>query len=167
MKKYFLLPHRFYAIGWVLVGVALLVGLLDFWGVLPILSSKMFSLFPDYHIWGNGADINVECSGIITTNDSWYDEIEMISAYVGLYFVSMSALKEEDEMPLLLRLRSLMWAFTVSTVFFITLVLVYGMYWIYILVCQEMFIFLLFILRFHWELYKMKITTSRNKEEDQ
>ena len=105
MKKYFLLPHRFNAIGWVLIGVALLVTILDFADALPAFSSKVFSVVPDFS-FGN--------EGFIVTNDSWYDEIEMVAGYLGLYFVAMSALKEEDELTLLLRLRSLMWAFTAN-----------------------------------------------------
>lgn len=152
MKKYFLLPHCFYAIGWVLVGVALLVSILDFSDVLPTFSSKVISVIPG-RIFG---------TGFIMSNDSWYDEIEMITGFLGLYFIAMSALRKEDEMTLLLRLRSLMWAFTANTILFVALdLLVYGYSWVYILIYQGMFIFLLFILRFHWELRKMKISISK------
>ena len=71
-------------------------------GVLPSLSSKVFTLFPDYQVWGNGTDNGIKSLGLFTTSDSWYDGIEMISAHLGLYSVSMSALNEEDEMTLLL-----------------------------------------------------------------
>lgn len=71
-------------------------------GVLPSLSSKVFTLFPDYQVWGNGTDNGIKSLGLFTTSDSWYDGIEMISAYLGLYSVSMSALNEEYEMTLLL-----------------------------------------------------------------
>ncbi len=159
MKKYFLLPHRFYAIGWVLFGFALLVTILDLsTDVLPSFSSKVFSLIPDFVCGG---------TDFIVTNDSWYDEIEMVSGFLGLYFVAMSSLKEEDELTLLLRLRSLMWAFTVNTILFIALVLfVYGFIWIYIMLYQGILIFLLFILRFHWEIHKMRVSANQTKEDE-
>lgn len=57
-----------------------------------------------------------------------------------------------------------MLAFTVNTVLFFALeLLVYGIYWVYILGCQGLFVFLLFILRLHWELHKMKILASLDK----
>ena len=86
--------------------------------------------------------------------------------FLGLYFVAMSSLKEEDELTLLLRLRSLMWAFTVNTILFIALVLfVYGFIWIYIMLYQGILIFLLFILRFHWEIHKMRVSANQTKED--
>ena len=157
MKKYFLLPHRFNAIGWVLIGVALLVTMLDCADALPAFSSKVFSVVPDFS-FGN--------KGFIVTNDSWYDEIEMVAGYLGLYFVAMSALKEEDELTLLLRLRSLMWAFTANALLFIAFeLLFYGFPWLYVMMYQGMLIFVLFILRFHWEIHKMRAETHNEKEE--
>ena len=157
MKKYFLLPHRFNAIGWVLIGVALLVTILDCADALPAFSSKVFTVAPDFS-FGN--------KGFIVTNDSWYDEIEMVAGYLGLYFVAMSALKEEDELTLLLRLRSLMWAFTANALLFIAFeLLFYGFPLLYVMMYQGMQIFLLFILRFHWEIHKMRAETHNEKEE--
>ena len=78
----------------------------------------------------------------------------------------MSALKEEDELTLLLRLRSLMWAFTANALLFIAFeLLFYGFPWLYVMMYQGMLIFLLFILRFHWEIHKMRAETHNEKEE--
>lgn len=154
MKKYFLLPHRFVAIGWVLLAVAIMINVLDWNGLLPNWGTcQVLTLIPDG-------------GKFVTTNDSWSDEIAMVSAYLGLYFIAMSALREEDELTLLLRLRALMWSFTVNTVFFVALaLLVYGWNAMFIFIYQGLFIFVLFILRFHWELRRMRHETQQNGED--
>lgn len=145
MRKYFLLPHRFLAIGWGLLVLGAVLNALEWAGLLPAIGGgTVFTLIPN-----DGS--------FLTVNDSWTDEVEVTAGYLGLYFIAMSALREEDELTLLLRLRSLMWSFTVSAVLFVALdLLVYGFNWLYVVLYQGLFIFVLFILRFHWELRKMR-----------
>lgn len=155
MRKYYLLPHRYERIGWVMFLVSVLIIIAAYFlDVLPPMGdTTVFTLLPSYG----------RLHGFLTQNDSWWDEIGFVMLYVSLYFISMSSLKKEDEMTLSIRLRSLVWALTTTTILLVVVELfVYGFGFLYVMMFQGIFIFLVYILRFKYMIYKMK---KENNEE--
>jgi len=161
MKKYLLLPHGFERIGWAMLIVSLVLMVAEMQEWLPNFHGHAFSLIPDTSSWTSTDGLgNVEKVGGMrfwVTNDSWWDEIYNTMLYCSLYFIGMARVRQEDELTLMLRLKSLLWAFMVNTgLLVVATLIIYGWGYIYVLIYQPVVIFVLFIGRFKYELYQLR-----------
>ncbi|MCF8371178.1 MAG: hypothetical protein K9H64_06135 [Bacteroidales bacterium] len=156
MKTHFLLPHSFKKIGWILMAMS--IPLIAF-GELDFL--KEISIFAIYNsgfpLGGSAAE-----SGFFRIiNDDIQFEIVSLLLIVGGLFVAFARVKKEDEFIAKIRLESLVWAtwahFIVLTIMVLS---VYGIDFLYIMFANMFTILVLFIIRFHFVLYKSRKSLS-------
>lgn len=137
MKNTLLIPHKYKAIGWVVLAVFSLVGLFAMYG----------NLNPPYFIVMVGG--NVE-TNLLTT-------IALIGVIAGLIMVCFSREMDEDEFILLVRLKSWQWAVLISYILLaITSLVVYGLDFLSVMLYNMFTIPMVFIIRFYWSLYRLK-----------
>ncbi len=147
MKAHYLFPNSFKKFGWGIFSVSIIIGLLfdepDFLKVKVL----AFSLA--------GFSETSKFFHLITNNI--FGEIISIMIIVGAMLVAFSAEKNEDELISKLRLDALAWAtYANYIVLIIAIIFVYGLEFLSVLIFNMFIILTLFILRFHWLLYKHK-----------
>ena len=144
MKKNYLFPHRFKAIGWVITGITLAATVASFvfdWN--PDL--KMPALYDD---WTTGGHFFRMAESSLVT-------FIMIFMTIGLVLVGFSREKVEDEFVRQLRERSLVWATLVSAAVFLFVTLtIYGMVYMYFAYSIYFVFLLLFIIKFNVSLHR-------------
>ncbi|MFC1733389.1 hypothetical protein ACFL6I_24075 [candidate division KSB1 bacterium] len=156
MKTRFLFPNSFKKIGWILLVISILLILWNiFFGDISIL--KNVTIFA---IYDSGIPIFGQTEGnqfFKLIQDDFQFEIISIFFITGGLLVSFSKLKNEDEFISKLRLESLVWATYVHFILlFIMILTVYGLIFLNILLINMFTILVLFIIRFHFVLYKAK-----------
>lgn len=156
MNIKFLLPNKLKKIGWILIIIS---GILVLWS----------NVFGSINIFENVTILAIYNSGIPLL-DSGYEsgffniikddidfEIITILFIVGGLFVSFSKLKNEDEFIMKIRLESLLWATYIHFIFLLVLTItVFGIAFFNVLLLNMFSILILFILRFHFVLFKAK-----------
>lgn len=154
MKKNYLFPHRFKAIGWVLVIVAV-VGYLclpeEFHFKVPALCLDAL-LDDDVEIGIFDDDNKIGIFHMATANCLSF---AMPLLTIGLLFVGFSKEKVEDEFVQYLREQSLIWATYVTAVLFIVAtLLIYGLAYIYVPYLLFFVFLILFITKFRIEVHR-------------
>jgi len=149
-----LLPNKFKTIGWLILIPTSILGLVV--------------IYTDYSIeW-----LNIKTFAILnkdfgkSTEMFTYLETNLINTILGSLFiigallVSFSKEKTEDEHISSLRLSSLMWAVLLNyLILLLSFILVYGLSFLDIMVYNMFTVLIIFILRFHYLIYKnSKIT---------
>lgn len=156
MKIKYLFPHRFNKIGWIVLIIGLIMGIYSlvngfsetdgiykyfkinffvFWFDFPFQESKFFQF----------SRINI------------YNAVVGTLLIVGSLMVAFSKQKEEDEFIAKIRLESLVWATYVNyIVLLIAFIFVYGAPFFNVMLFNMFTILFFFIIRFNWELIKMK-----------
>lgn len=130
MRTNYLFAHKYKKIGWALGAMSLVVAAIYLW-----------------------QDCNAEYSII----DEWLDELTLVLSTLAMVLIGFSAEADEDECILSLRMKSLMWAVKVYAVVFIAgVVSIYGFGFIYFLSSQVLILLLIYIIKFHYELYKFR-----------
>jgi hypothetical protein len=152
MNNKLLLPHKFKIIGWIILALAMVIGLapLCLSNDIAGIKANVFSIFPTIAIAGKNSDrwfsiINVDIT------------LTLICALfiIGAFFVGFAKTKKEDEFISSLRLNALSWAVVVNyALLFIAVLFVYGLVFLNVLMFNMFTIFIIFILRFHYLLYK-------------
>lgn len=158
MKTHFLFPHRFKKFGWLLFVPAFLLGTylyvsgFDFDEHLKVF---VFSIYEDDWVFGKEFFKPIQ-NGIA-------DEILTFLIIVGALLVGFSRTKQEDEYISKIRYESLVWAtyFNFAVVLFATLFF-YGFSYFHVMVGNIFTILIFFIVRFHFELYKLN--SSKDEE---
>jgi hypothetical protein len=152
MKKTFLFPNYFKKIGWIIVPPSLIILILNIFEIIPVnFGFYFFGLSKGTGIFQHS---NWSCS----MNDTDFaTTILPIIIVIGLAFISFSKEKIEDEMITRIREKSIVWAIIISSVIFVlgTLFL-YGIVYLYFLGSFIYLVLLLFILKFHIELSRLK-----------
>ncbi|MEI6090272.1 MAG: hypothetical protein WCR42_07470 [bacterium] len=157
MKTRYLLPHSLKLPGWIILGIGIVLGI--FWLIF------MDNIkFPTYMpaLYNNDFDQNNRGWLVMITNGSIVDEIAGLFLIVGSLFVALSKEKVEDERFMKIRLDSLVWAVIVnSIVLIISLFMVYGLAYIYIMSISLVSLPLLFIFKFKYSLIREPDTEKK------
>lgn len=140
MKSKFLLPHAYKKIGWFISLPFIFLGFT--WTYLTEADSKLSTMV--------GQQIG-------RAMGDYSDEFISIGIFVGLLLVSFSREKDEDEYISKIRLESLQLAVLVNYVLLIlATVFIYDMAYFNVMIYNMFTILLIFIIRFHFLLYRQK-----------
>ena len=176
MKTKNLLPNRWKPIGWVLLVLFIPVG---FWCLIsdedfPI-QAEITIPWPfdnEYSLSGtvSNGGANFSGSSIFPENNtgtltlSLIDEIISLAIIAGLILTGFTQVKNEDERTAQLRLGALQWAIYGNTlVLVLCIIFVHGLPFLNIMIYNMFTPLLIFVLRFHWLLFKEAREISRNE----
>ena len=151
MKSRFLFSHHYKPIGWVIFVIGFILGIIlmlnDYnypeWevSVFPLISENDFFSKPAFE-WS-------------TNNIA--DEMVSVFMIVGGILVSFSKTKDEDEYISKIRMESLIWATYVNyIILIISILFVFDISFFNVLIFNMFTILLFFMVRFHYELFKLK-----------
>jgi len=151
MKSRFLFSHHYKPIGWVIFVIGFILGIIlmlnDYnypeWevSVFPLISENDFFSKPAFE-WS-------------TNNIA--DEMASVFMIVGGILVSFSKTKDEDEYISKIRMESLIWATYVNyIILIISILFVFDISFFNVLIFNMFTILLFFMVRFHYELFKLK-----------
>jgi hypothetical protein len=163
MKTKFLLPPKFKNFGWILMGTSILLSIwINVIGDIPFLANAKilciyYSGFPlEQHPASNPffqihrTNLQLDIIGIL--------------AIVGCLFVAFSRLKTEDEYISKIRLESLVWATYVNFILLIVAIIaIYGIDFLDVMLYNMITILILFIIRFHFIIYRLKKIKENEK----
>ncbi|TDQ32323.1 hypothetical protein [Zeaxanthinibacter enoshimensis] len=155
MKTRYLFDPKWKKWGWIILIPAILLGLFTVitdWEP-ALLDIEMYGPFiTDYS--GEGSE-----SGYLDNN--LMNEICGILLILGGLLVAFSKQQEEDEFIQKLRLESLVWATYGNYIILILgFVFVYDFGFFWVMLFNMFTVLLLFILKFHWDLWKLKQSLS-------
>jgi hypothetical protein len=92
------------------------------------------------------------------------NEIFGILVIVGSILVAFSKQKNEDEFISKIRLESLVWATYVNyIILLLSFLFVFGMGFLWVMILNMFTILLFFIIRFHWQVYKLKLKVGHGE----
>jgi hypothetical protein len=92
-----------------------------------------------------------------TVNNNILNEIIGVLIILSSIFVAFSKEKEEDEYILKIRLESLVWAVYVNYgILLISLLFIYDFSFLYVMIFNMFTVIIFFIIRFYWQLNKLK-----------
>ncbi len=151
MKARYLFPNSFKKVGWVIFSVSIVMTLIFF--MLEegpkFLDFKVFSL--------EVSNIFEGSKFFHWIKNNLFDEITSLTIIIGAMLVAFSAEKVEDELISKLRLDALVWAtYANYIILVISIILVYDLEFLWVLVFNMFTTLVLFVIRFHWLLYKHK-----------
>lgn len=151
MKTRYLLPKSFKKIGWILLIIGFVLGIVllinDF--EYPSFEVKVYSIIK------GGALFNSDKSHFIKTNI--FIEIAIYLITIGGLFVAFSKEKIEDEYIQKIRVESLVWATIVNYILLlIATILLYDFAFLDFMTINMFTVLILFIFKFNLELYKLK-----------
>jgi len=156
MKNTTLFPYRYKHIGWILLSIGLVCGILLALGYadeIAFFDWKVLSLklFPERAAFG------WERPWVDWITNNWLDELAMLTTILGGLLVAFSKEKSEDEFIGQIRFQSLMWATIVNyTILLLCVVFVYDLSFLNIMIYNMFTILFFFIIRFNWSLYRSK-----------
>ncbi len=158
MNTKFLLPHTYKKLGWWLFFPSLILAILTFFGDYEPewLEFKVPSLFHDDFTFFSDED-NKGFKIMNLTKNNMANEIVGVLLLVSCMFLVFAREKDEDEMIMKLRLESLLWATLVNGLLVLfCLLFTYDFTFYFVMVFNLYWIFLLFIVRYHWVLAKFR-----------
>jgi len=151
MEKTYLLPHRFKKMGWILLGLGLVLGI----------AMRFFGIDSDY--FGRIPFLGIVTENFLTSNKHFFeiaengflDELVAVLIILGGVLVGFCKTKIEDEFILQMRLSSLVWSVYVNYgVLFLAVLFVFDMPFFDVMVLNMFTVLLFFIIRFHILLHK-------------
>lgn len=157
MKTKFLLPYAYKRIGWILFFPALILASLVFFGDCEPewLDVKVIKVFPEEMSLFSGKEETKGPVGISENNIA--NELAGMFLLVSCMLLVFSRTRDEDEFIMKLRLESLLWAALVNGLLVLfAIIFTYDFTFFYVMVFNLYLLFLLFIARFHWVLYKFR-----------
>lgn len=158
MKTKFLLPNTYKRLGWWLFFPALILASLVFFGGYEPdwLDVKVPSLLHDDTIFiGDNHDKGFKIMNLAENNIA--NELTGVLLLVSCMLIVFGREKDEDEMIMKLRLESLLWAALVNGLLVLfCLLFTYDFTFYFVMVFNLYWLFLLFIVRFHWVLNKLR-----------
>ena len=156
MKINYLFPNKFKNIGWIILIPTFIFGLLAFinGGLSPeFLDFNVPAIFI-YEFFGEN-----KLFGIIENNIM--DEILLILIIISSILVAFSKEKSEDEYISKIRLESLVWAVYVNYgILLLTILFIYDYAFFNVMIFNMFTILLFFVIRFNWQLLKLKNSAS-------
>lgn len=152
MKSRFLFSHKYKPLGWVLLVVGSILGVV-----------LMLNDF-DYPSWEVQVFPLIGEEGILSSNTafewSWNninDELAAFLLIIGGILVAFSKTEDEDEFISKIRMESLIWATYVNyIVLLLAILFVFDMAFFNVMICNMFTILFFFIFRFHYVLFKSK-----------
>src|SRR5690606_3579819 len=155
MKINYLFPHRFKAIGWIILLPSVVLGLFS-------VLTQYHPGFLDHRVFTVWDDQLFEDTKVLTlTSNNILNEITGILIIVGGILVAFSKEKLEDEFMAKVRLESLVWATYINYfILFLGLILVHGFGFLWFMVFNMFTILLIFIIRFHYAIYNLNRTSG-------
>ena len=156
MKLNFLFPNKYKKIGWLILIPSAIIGLstliyeyepsfLDF-NVPAIFVDELFS-------------VNKKTFRMVTNNI--LNEILGVLIIISTFLVAFSKEKSEDEYISKIRFESLAWAVYFNyAILILTLLFIYDLAFLWVMVFNMFTVLLFFIVRFNWQISKLKTTTS-------
>lgn len=151
MKTSYLFPSHYKRIGWIFLIPSIVIGVISLiYEIEPqALEFKVPALFIDKFLGEN------KLAGIVTNN--LFNEIIGVFIIVSSVFVAFSREKFEDEYISKIRLESLVWAvYTNYIVLLLALLFIYDYSFMFVMIFNMFTILLFFIVRFYWQLNKLK-----------
>ena len=155
MKINYLIPNRYKKIGWAILIPSVILGLVHFFfNYEPdFFNTRVFTIFDDGK-WDAPLILT------FTENNIW-NELIGVLIITSSIMVAFSKQKHEDEFIAKIRLESLVWATYINyAILLFGLILVYGFGFMWVMVFNMFTILLIFIIRFHWAVYKLNRTES-------
>lgn len=157
MKTKFLLPHRFKRLGWILFVPALVLAAFQFFGNLepewldwPVPKFFHRDIVLGQHEAPAQAFVEFETNNVA-------DELVSALLLVTCMLLVFGRERDEDEFVMKLRLESILWAALLNGLLVLAAILLtYDFAFFYVMVFNLFLLFLLFIARFHWVLYKFR-----------
>jgi uncharacterized protein YacL len=151
MKTRFLFSQQYKSVGWFLLIVGILLGIIlmlnDF--EYPTIEMPVYPLIGEHDVFSKPP--------LEWSKNNIIDEIAAILIIIGGIFVSFSKTKDEDEYISKIRMESLIWATYVNyIVLFIAILFVFDLTFFNVMICNMFTILLFFIARFQFMLYKFK-----------
>ncbi len=157
MSTSYLFPYRFKIIGWILFVPSSLLGLyiVDNGHPPNLFQTRVISLLHESFIDTSGDTVYSLFFKVVENNI--LDEILLILAIIGALFIAFSKEKNEDELINKIRLDSLVWAtYTNYIVLIISTMFVYEITYLWVMIINMLTILIFFIIRFNWQLAKLK-----------
>ncbi len=158
MKTRYLFPNSYKKIGWILLVIGLILGI--------VLLVNDFE-YPSYEIkvWTpikSGALFESDRNHLIETNI--FTEIAIFLITAGGLLVAFSKEKIEDEYIQKIRVESLIWATFVNyIILLIATLLLFDFNFLTFMTINMFSLLLLFIVKFQWELYRLKKMDKNEK----
>jgi len=151
MKTRFLFSHTFKPVGWFLLIIGIVLGIIlmlnDF--DYPTIEMAVYPLIGERDVFSKPP--------LEWSKNNIADEIAAILIIVGGILVSFSKTKDEDEYISKIRMESLIWATYVNYIVLLVAVLfVFDLTFFNVMICNMFTILLFFIARFQFMLYKSK-----------
>lgn len=156
MKLNFLFPNKFKRIGWFTLIPSAIIGLLT-------LIYEYEPSFLDFNVPAIFADelfsVNKKTFRMVTNNI--LNEILGVLIIISSLLVAFSKEKSEDEYITKIRFESLAWAVYFNyAILTLTLLFIYDLAFLWVMVFNMFTVLLFFIVRFNWQISKLKTTTS-------
>ena len=151
MKTRFLFSQQYKSVGWFLLIVGILLGIIlmlnDF--EYPTIEMPVYPLIGEHDVFSKPP--------LEWSKNNIIDEIAAILIIIGGIFVSFSKTKDEDEYISKIRMESLIWATYVNyIVLLVAILFVFDLTFFNVMICNMFTILLFFIARFQFMLYKSK-----------
>lgn len=119
------------------------------YGELAFFNARMFALIME-PIFG-------KTTYFMVTENNLIEELATIFTILGGVLVAFSKTKDEDEMVHHIRTNALIWAVYVNyALLLLACLMVYGLSFNWVVLVNLISILLFTILKFHWQLYKMR-----------
>lgn len=154
MESRYLFPHSWKKWGWILTIL----------GLIPGIPSTFFGYeLPVFEIQQKNSGT---VSGLFSNwpPDNLSNTIAGILLIIGLILVSFSKVKIEDEFSIRIRLESLQWAVYINYgLLLLAFIFVYGFNFLDVMVYNMFTILIIFIIRFHWIIYRQKRLLQNEK----
>ncbi len=164
MNISYLFPNRFKKIGWFLFIPSVILGIYLYQiGIAPdFFNVSVLSLIHEAFIDVNAKTVNNIFFKVIENNV--LDEVLLILAIIGALFIAFSKEKQEDEFINKIRLNSLVWATYVNySILIISTIFVYRATYFWVMILNMLTILIIFIIRFNWQLMKLKKEVSHEE----
>lgn len=151
MKSNYLFPIVFRKIGWGLF-IPFFI-----WGVGYLISGGTFIEIGGSNTFALFDGITATNIFSIAKNDSWTDEIIVVSLTIAMLFIGFSKEKDEDECIASIRMNALIWAIMVNSILLIICTLViFGVPYLNFMTIYMFSLLFLFITRYFWTLYRFR-----------
>lgn len=154
MESRYLFPHSWKKWGWILTILGLIPGIPStFFGYeLPVFEIQQKNFGTVSGLFSNWPPDNLS------------NTIAGILLIIGLILVSFSKVKIEDEFSIRIRLESLQWAVYINYgLLLLAFIFVYGFNFLDVMVYNMFTILIIFIIRFHWSIYRQKRLLQNEK----
>lgn len=156
MKLNFLFPNKYKKIGWLILIPSAIIG-------LSTLIYEYEPSFLDFNVPAIFADelfsVNKKTFRMVTNNI--LNEILGVLIIISTFLVAFSKEKSEDEYISKIRFESLAWAVYFNyAILILTFLFIYDFAFLWVMVFNMFTVLLFFIVRFNWQISKLKTTTS-------